>query len=393
MKVPVSGTVRTAQERLNLIDVAETGWYTSGKYTAQFERGLREFIGVRHAIFCNSGSSANLLAIMALTAEEHGERRLMAGDEVITVAAGFPTTINPIIQAGAIPVFVDVTIPEYNSTVDMLDRALSFKTKAVILAHTLGRPYDVKAVKEWCKANRLWLIEDCCDALGSEVDGRKVGSFGDISTLSFFPAHNITTGEGGAVLTDNGLLAKIIRSYRDWGRDCWCQPGADNTCGRRFDFPYDHKYSYSRIGYNLKATEMQAAIGVAQLAELPAWNLRRIRNFRLLEEGLRRWGAFFILPHYTDGMIPFGFPVMPKCGRRDLVDFLERAGIVTRPLFAGNIIKHKSMDGVNWRKIGDLHNSDMVYDRAFWIGCWHGLTDDHMQYVVDKFREYVIDEL
>jgi CDP-6-deoxy-D-xylo-4-hexulose-3-dehydrase len=318
---------------------------------------------------CNSGSSANLLAMSTLTAIELGERRIMPGDEVITAACGFPTTINPIIQVGAVPVFVDVDIPSYNTTLERLQEALSYKTKAVILTHTLGRPYDVKVIADWCKENNLWLIEDCCDALGSEVNGRKCGSFGDIGTCSFFPA-------------------KYSKSFRDWGRDCWCEPGSDNTCGRRFVSGYDHKYTYSRIGYNLQMTDMQAAVGCAQIAQLSYFNAVRVRNYRMLLEGVKDLTDIIIPPEYVDGMIPFGFPVTTIGERRPMVEFLEGAGIATRPLFAGNITRHPAMDGVNYRVSGDLTNSDTVYERTFWVGCWHGLTEKHIQYEIEKFRDY-----
>jgi CDP-6-deoxy-D-xylo-4-hexulose-3-dehydrase len=322
-----------------------------------------------------------------LTAIELGDRRIMPGDEVITTACGFPTTINPIIQGGAIPVFVDIDIPSYNTTLDRLQAALSYKTKAVILAHTLGRLYDVKAIAEWCKANNLWLIEDCCDALGGDV-----GKYGDMATCSFFPAHNMTTGEGGAVFTDNQKLAKYCRSYRDWGRDCWCNPGDDNTCGKRFDSGYDHKYTYSRIGYNLQMTDLQAAVGCAQFEMLPTFNETRVHNFKRLLEGVRDLTDVFILPEYVEGMIPFGFPITCKGERRPVEAFLNENEneIMTRPIFAGNIIRHGYLDAykVNYRVSGELTNSDTVYERSFWIGCYHGLNDEQIDYSIEKLREY-----
>lgn len=387
MNVPVSGSVVLPEEHDNLASF--NGWYTTGKWSKQFADYLREFIGVRSVVLCNSGSSANLLAMSALTAEELGERRILPGDEVITAACGFPTTINPIIQVGAVPVFVDVDIPSYNTTLERLEAAYSFKTKAVILAHTLGRPYDVVSIRQWCKSKNLWLIEDCCDALGSEINGTKCGSFGDIGTCSFFPAHNLNCGEGGAVFTDNQLLAKLARSFRDWGRDCWCIPGDDNTCGKRFDSGYDHKYSYSRIGYHLSMTDLQAAVGCAQFQQLPAFNGQRVANFRQLLAGIQDLADVFILPEYIEGMIPFGFPLTIKSDRMDVIRFLESNEIATRPIFAGNITRHRSMHGVNYRVSGLLTNSDAVYEKSFWIGCWHGLNSEHIDYVIEKLREYV----
>lgn len=389
MNVPVSGSVIGEQEKDNLHRVADSGWLTASVWNLQFEKMLREFVGIRFAMTCNSGSSANLLALTALTAHEFGENRLMPGDEVITVAAGFPTTINPIIQLGCVPVFVDVTIPEYNIDVSKLNDALSIKTKAVILAHTLGRPFNVEAVLDFCERNRLWLIEDCCDALGSEINGQKCGTFGDISTYSFFPAHNITTGEGGAVCTDVPIMAKIVRSFRDWGRDCWCEPGQDNTCGRRFSGDYDHKYTFSRIGYNLKLTDMAASVGCAQMDKLHRFNAQRIANYRQLYNGLQRYGSHLILSPYTDGMIPFGFPITCKMKRQPFVDYLEANGIATRPLFAGNITRQPSMNDVNYRISGDLHNTDIVHDSTIWIGCWQGLNESHMDYIISKVGEYI----
>ena len=383
MKVKVSGSVFLPQEAENLATL--NGWYTSGKWSAQFEKALTGFVGVRSAVLCNSGSSANLLAMSTLTAIELGDRRIMPGDEVITAACGFPTTINPIIQVGAVPVFVDVDIPSYNTTLERLQAALSYKTKAVILAHTLGRPYAVKEISEWCKENNLWLIEDCCDALGGDV-----GKYGDMATCSFFPAHNITCGEGGAVFTDNLQLAKIAKSYRDWGRDCWCLPGSDNTCGKRFTTGYDHKYTYSRIGYNLQMTDMQAAVGCAQFEMLPTFNETRVHNFNRLLEGIQDLTDVFILPEYVEGMIPFGFPLTCKGERRPVEAFLNENEIMTRPIFAGNIIRHGYLDkyGVNYRVSGELTNSDTVYERSFWTGCYHGLNDEQIDYSIEKLREY-----
>lgn len=385
MLVKVSGSVVTSQERRNIADVAKSGWYTSGKWSAQLEKALREFVGVRSVVLCNSGSSANLLAMNTLTAIELGGRRIKRGDEVITTACGFPTTINPIIQVGAVPVFVDVDIPSYNTTLERLQAALSSKTKAVILAHTLGRPYDVKAISEWCGDNNLWLIEDCCDALGGDV-----GKYGDLATCSFFPAHNITAGEGGAVFTDNQKLAKYARSFRDWGRACWCEPGNDNTCGKRFDTGYDHKYTYSRIGFNLQMTDLQAAVGCAQIEQINTFNAQRILNFNRLLDGVKDLTDVFILPEYVDGMVPFGFPITCRGERRPVEQFLNDNEIMTRPIFAGNIIRHGYLDAyeVDYRVSGELTNSDIIYERSFWVGCWHGLGNKEIDYVIEKLREY-----
>ena len=389
MNVPVSGAVIGEQEKNNLIAVANSGWLTDGVWTHQFEKILREFIGVRYAITCNSGSSANLLALTTLTAIELGDKRLLPGDEVITVAAGFPTTINPIIQVGCIPVFVDITIPEYNIDITRLNDALNVDTKAVMIAHTLGRPFDIDAVQDFCERNGLWLIEDCCDALGSEYHGEKLGSFGDIGTGSFFPAHNITTGEGGIIFTDSPILAKIIKSFRNWGKDCWCNPGESNTCGKRFNGDYDHKYTFSRVGYNLAMTDMQAAIGCGQMNKLHRFNAQRIANYRQLYNGLRRHGAQLILSPYVDGMVPFGFPITCMIPRKPFVNYLEANGIATRPLFAGNITRQPSMAEVEYRLGSGLHNTDIVHDDTIWIGCWHGLNAMHMDYVIAKIGEYL----
>jgi len=365
--VPVSGKVFDAEELELLVDAALDFWLTAGRYAAQFESEFARFVGVRSASLVNSGSSANLIALSALTSPKLGERRLRPGDEVITVAAGFPTTLNPILQCGLAPVFVDVEIPTYNIDVAQLEAALSPRTRAVMLAHTLGNPFDVAAVMELVRARDLWLIEDCCDAVGSSYAGRSVGTFGHIATASFYPAHHITMGEGGCVLTDTPMLKTLVESFRDWGRDCWCDPGADNTCGKRFNWAlgslppgYDHKYTYSHIGYNLKATDLQAAVGVAQLKKLPAFIEARKRNFVRLRDGLKGLQDFFVLPEATANSDPswFGFPLLVRDDapftRGELVSFLENRKIATRPLFGGNLVRQPAYEHVAHRTVGDL---------------------------------------
>jgi CDP-4-dehydro-6-deoxyglucose reductase, E1 len=347
----------------------------------------------------NSGSSANLVALSALTSPKLGERRLRPGDEVLTVAAGFPTTVNPTIQNGLVPVFVDVSVPTYNIDVKYLDEARSPKTRAVMLAHTLGNPFDLAAVSDFCKRHDLWLVEDCCDALGATYNGKPVGTFGELSTVSFYPAHHITMGEGGCVLTDRPQLKTLIESFRDWGRDCWCDPGKDNTCGKRFGwqagelpFGYDHKYTYSHIGYNLKVTDMQAAIGVAQLKKLPDFIAARRANFQRLHEGLREFEEFFILPQATPGSEPswFGFPLAIRPGaplaRNAVVRHLEERKIATRLLFGGNLLRQPAYRDVVHRKIGTLSNSDFVMNEVFWIGVYPGITSVHLDHILASFR-------
>ncbi len=349
----------------------------------------------------NSGSSANLVALSCLTSPSLGERHLKKGDEVITVAAGFPTTVNPIIQNGLVPVFVDVTIPTYDVDVTQLEEALSKRTRVVMLAHTLGNPFNLAAVSEFAHKHHLWLVEDCCDALGATYNGRPVGTFGDLATVSFYPAHHITTGEGGCVLTQSPRLKKLADFFRDWGRDCWCDPGKDNTCGKRFEWQlgglpcgYDHKYTYSHIGYNLKATDMQAAVGLAQLSKLPGFIEARRRNFRTLQSGLADLQEFLILPEATHGANPswFGFPiaVRPEAPftRDELVHYLEEHKIGTRLLFAGNLLRQPAYKDIAHRTIGDLPNSDFVMDRVFWIGVYPGLNEQMMNYVVDTFHQF-----
>lgn len=400
--VPVSGRVFDATELQYLVDASLDFWLTTGRFAAQFEQEFASFFGVRHAVLVNSGSSANLLALSCLTSPELGERRLRPGDEVITVAAGFPTTVNPIIQNQLAPVFVDVTIPTYNVDVSQLEEALSERTRAVMLAHTLGNPFDLDAVTAFTRKHNLWLIEDCCDAVGATYKGQPVGTFGDLATVSFYPAHHITMGEGGCVLTDRPKLKKLVESFRDWGRDCWCEPGKNNTCGKRFDWQlgalpegYDHKYIYSHIGYNLKATDMQAAVGVAQLRKLPDFIAARRRNFAILHAGLRDLEEFFILPEATPGSEPswFGFPlaVRPTApfDRRTVVDSLNRHAIDTRLLFGGNLVRQPAYRNVPYRVADGLVNSDFVMNHVFWVGIFPGLTSDMIGFLINALHELV----
>ena len=408
-RIPYASRVYDSEEMVNLVDSALEFWLTAGRYTDEFEKNFAKYLNVRFCSLVNSGSSANLCAFMALTSPLLKERRINRGDEVITVAAGFPTTVAPIIQYGAIPVFVDVTIPQYNIDVTMLEEALSNKTKAVMVAHTLGNPFDLKAVKEFCDKYNLWLVEDNCDALGSkyEIDGeeRFTGTIGDIGTSSFYPPHHMTMGEGGAVYTNNPLLHKIIRSFRDWGRDCVCPPGKDNICGHRFDkqygelpLGYDHKYVYSHFGYNLKVTDMQAAVGVAQLKKFPSFIERRRYNFNRLYEGLSCLQDKLILPQPCPKSKPswFGFLITCKPGvnRNKLVTYIERNGIQTRTLFAGNLIKHPCFDELRkskqgYRVIGSLKNTDRIMKDTFWIGVYPGMTDEKIDYMIKTIRECV----
>ncbi len=406
-RIGYAGRVYDQEEMVNLVDSALEFWLTAGRYTQEFETGFARMLGVTHCSLVNSGSSANLLAFMALTSPLLKERRIQRGDEVITVAAGFPTTVTPIIQYGAIPVFVDVTIPQYNIDVFELEKALSPRTKAVILAHTLGNPFNLKTVRDFCKKHNLWLVEDNCDALGSEytIDGetKQTGTFGDIGTSSFYPPHHLTMGEGGAVYTDNPLLHKILRSFRDWGRDCMCPSGRDNLCGHRFDGQYgelppgyDHKYVYSHFGYNLKATDMQAAIGCAQLKKLPFFTEKRRRNFSRLYAGLQDLQNKLILPKACPNSNPswFGFLITCKDGveRRNVVSYIEAHGIQTRMLFAGNLTKHPCFDemrnnSVGYRIVGNLENTERIMKNAFWIGVYPGMTDEMIDYMVRTIRE------
>jgi CDP-6-deoxy-D-xylo-4-hexulose-3-dehydrase len=392
--VPVSGKVIDGSDISSVVDSALDAWFTTGRFAETFERNLARFIGVRSATLVNSGSSANLIALTALTSPKLGERRLIPGDEVITVAAGFPTTVNPIFQNRLIPVFVDVTIPQYEIDVRQLEAARSDRTKAIFIAHTLGNVFDLDAVTAFAKKYNLWLIEDCCDALGSTYRARNVGTFGDIATLSFYPAHHITTGEGGAVLTDKPLLKTLIESFRDWGRDCWCEPGKDNTCGKRFDwqlgslpYGYDHKYTYSHVGYNLKATDMQAALGVSQLTKLPEFIARRKENFRYLKAALADLDEFLILPEATAHSDPswFGFPIGIRedapFRREFLIRALEAKKIGTRLLFGGNLVRQPAYGTCHFRMAGELKNSDFVMNDVFWVGVYPGLSGEMLDFV------------
>jgi CDP-6-deoxy-D-xylo-4-hexulose-3-dehydrase len=398
-QVPYAGRVFDAEELIQSVEAGLDFWLTTGRFADLFERELAQFLGLHHATLANSGSSANLLALSCLTSRKLGERRLRPGDEVITVATGFPTTVNPIPQNRLVPVFVDVVIPTYNVDVAQLERAYSGRTRAVILAHTLGNPFDVQSVGEFVRRHDLWLIEDCCDALGATYRGKKVGTFGDLATVSFYPAHHITTGEGGCVLTDNQLLKTLVESFRDWGRDCWCEPGRDNTCGKRFQwqfgdlpFGYDHKYTYSHIGYNLKLTDMQAAVGVAQLKKLSGFIEARRNNFRSLYEGLRDLQEFFVLPEATSGSHPswFGFPLAVRPGapftRNQVVAYLEKCKIETRLLFGGNLLRQPAYRDVQYRVGGSLKNADFVMNQVFWIGVYPGLSPSMLDYVLESLH-------
>lgn len=408
-RIAYASRVYNHDEMRNLVDSALEFWLTSGRYTEEFEREFANYLDVKFCSLVNSGSSANLLAFMALTSPLLGDRAIRRGDEVITVAAGFPTTIAAIVQYGAVPVFVDMTIPQYNIDVAQLDLALSEKTKAVMLAHTLGNPFDLEAVKAFCDKNELWLIEDNCDALGSTymIDGveKKTGTIGDIGTSSFYPPHHMTMGEGGAVYTDNPLLNKIMRSLRDWGRDCVCSPGQDNLCGHRFDNKYgelpqgyDHKYVYSHFGYNLKATDMQAAIGCAQLKKFPGFVARRKHNFNRLREGLLQVEDSLILPVPCENSDPSWFGFLITCreniDKNKMVEYLESHGVQTRMLFGGNIIKQPCFEqlksvGIGYRVVGDLHVSDRIMKDTFWVGVYPGMTDEMLDYMIDMVVEAV----
>lgn len=398
-QIPVTGKYFDHEEIEYLVDASLDFWLTTGRYAEEFERKLARKVGVRHAVFCNSGSSANLLALNALTSPKLGERAIKAGDEVITVAAGFPTTVNPIIQNGCIPVFLDVNLGTYDIDTTMLDKALSEKTRAVFLAHTLGNPFDLGKVKKFCDDNKLWLIEDMCDALGATYNDKNVGTFGDLATLSFYPAHHITTGEGGAVLTNRPTLKTILESFRDWGRDCWCAPGKDNTCMKRFEHRmgelpegFDHKFIYSHIGYNLKATDMQAAIGLKQLDRLDFFITRRRENWNLLLELLSE-EDWLVLPTPTPESNPswFGFPltIKPSAGlsAREMTMYLNSKGIGTRQLFAGNLTRQPAYANVKYRVVGELKNSDTVMTQTFWVGVWPGISEAMVRYMAQMIKE------
>lgn len=400
--VPPSGKLLGAEELQMMVEASLDGWLTTGRFNDAFEERLAKFIGVKYLITVNSGSSANLVAFSALTSPKLGDRAIKPGDEVIGVAAGFPTTVNPILQFGAVPVFVDVELGTYNIDVTKLEAAISPKTKAIMLAHTLGNPYNLEVITAICKKHNLWLVEDCCDALGSTYNGQLVGTFGDIGTVSFYPAHHITMGEGGAVFTNNEELKKIAESFRDWGRDCYCPPGKDNTCGKRFCWKlgtlpegYDHKYTYGHLGYNLKITDMQAACGLAQLDKAPAFIQARKDNFKFLKERLATCEEFLLLPEATANSEPswFGFPITLKnnapVSRIELLQYLDENKIGTRLLFAGNLTRQPYMVGRNYRVSGELTNTDVVMNKTFWIGVQPALTKEMLDYTVTKIENYL----
>jgi len=397
---PVSGKVLDSEDLCSLLDASLDLWLTTGRFADLFEAKFAKRAGLRYARLVNSGSSANLLAVSVLTSPTLGERQLKPGDEVITVAAGFPTTVNPIIQNGLVPVFIDVDLATYAASVEQLGAALSPRTRAVIFAHTLGNPFDAAVVAAFAKKHDLFLIEDCCDALGSTLNGQNVGTFGDIATFSFYPAHHITMGEGGCVCTNNSRLLRLIESYRDWGRDCWCPPGCDNTCRRRFewqlgDLPagYDHKYTYSQIGYNLKVTDMQAALGVSQLDKLEGFIAARRRNFALLSEGLRDLQQTYLLPQATPGSDPswFGYPlaVRPESGlvRNRVIALLDERRVGTRLLFGGNLVRQPAYKGLNLRVVGELPNTDYVMNNVFWVGVYPGLSEAMIEHIIISLKE------
>ncbi len=400
--IPYAGRVYDEKEIISLVDSALDFWLTSGRYANQFETEFAEFLGVKHCLLTNSGSSANLLAVSALTSPKLGEKRLKPGDEVITVAAAFPTTVNPIIQNNLIPVFVDVNLGTYNIQADKIEDAISDKTRAIFIAHTLGNPFDLNKVMEVAEKHDLWVIEDNCDALGSRYNGQYTGTFGHIATFSFYPPHHMTMGEGGALVTNDTQLKRLIESFRDWGRDCWCEPGCDNSCGKRFEwqlgelpFGYDHKYIYSHIGYNLKLTDMQAAIGVEQLKKLPSFIDARKRNFSMLYDGFKKNEKYFILPEMETKANPcwFGFilTVRKNAGftKNEIVEYLENNKIATRMLFAGNIVRHPSFKNVKYRIYGNLVNTDRIMNDTFWIGVYPGITNEMINHILGKFDMFL----
>jgi CDP-6-deoxy-D-xylo-4-hexulose-3-dehydrase len=406
-RTPFAGRIFDEEELVSLVDAALEFWLTQGRFTDQFEEGLASFLGARHCIFVNSGSSANLLAFMALTSDKLGPRQIKPGDEVITVAAAFPTTVSPVIQYGAVPVFVDIEPKTYNIDASLLRDALSDRTKGVFVAHCLGHPFDVDVVRDFCDEHDLWLIEDNCDALGSKYKGRYTGTFGHLATSSFYPAHHITTGEGGAVFTNDVELAKIVRSFRDWGRDCWCASGHDNTCGKRFKrqfgdlpFGYDHKYVYSHFGYNLKATDLQAAIGCAQLRKLDSFVRKRRENHSKLLQSLAPLEKFFVLPeagpHAEPSWFGFVMTVRESSGftRDDVVQYLEKKNIQTRMLFAGNLLRHTCFTAMKgndqtYRVSGSLKNTDLIMNNTFWVGVYPGLSEAAVQSISDALHEFI----
>lgn len=402
--VPVSGKMIDADDLKSMMNSVLDGWFTTGRFAEEFEKKLARFVGVRCASLVNSGSSANLVALSALTSPKLGDSRLKPGDEVITVAAGFPTTVNPIIQNRLVPVFVDVTVPTYEIDVSRLEAARSDKTRAIMVAHTLGNAFDLDAIVAFAEKYDLWLIEDCCDALGTTYKGRNVGTFGDLATISFYPAHHITMGEGGAVLTDQPSLQVLVESFRDWGRDCWCHTGKDNTCGKRFDWQlgqlpcgYDHKYTYSHVGYNLKATDMQAALGVSQITKLPQFIQRRKENFAYLRKILDDLQDLLVLPEATAGADPswFGFPIGVRSGapinRTQLTRALEAQKIGTRLLFGGNLTRQPAYAECEFRVVGDLKNTDFVMNSVFWVGVYPGLTTEMLDFVAHTIFSFAND--
>jgi CDP-6-deoxy-D-xylo-4-hexulose-3-dehydrase len=399
--VPVSGKVIGALELKNMVEASLDGWLTTGRFNQKFEEKLANFLDVKCLLTVNSGSSANLIAFSTLTSPKLKERAIKKGDEVIAVAAGFPTTVNPIIQFGAIPVFIDVKIPTYNIDENLIEDAVNEKTKAIMLAHTLGNPFNLKKIKDICEKYNLWLIEDSCDALGSKFDNKNVGTFGDLATLSFYPAHHITMGEGGAIFTNSKKLERIAESFRDWGRDCYCEPGKDNTCNKRFGwklgdlpFGYDHKYTYSHLGYNMKITDMQAACGLAQLDRLNGFIKKRKENFNYLHRNLKDLEEFLILPEAEKNSEPswFGFPLSLKkndqYNRNDLTKYLDTNKIGTRLLFSGNLTKQPYMKNINFKVHGNLTNTDFIMENTFWIGLYPGLSQEHLEYSVLKIKNF-----
>jgi CDP-6-deoxy-D-xylo-4-hexulose-3-dehydrase len=399
--VPVSGKVFDDAELRNLVDSSLDFWLTTGRYAEQFESIFARFMGVKHAMLCNSGSSANLLAVSALMSPRLGDRALREGDEVVTVAAGFPTTVNPILQNRLVPVFVDAELGTYDASIESIEAAITPRTRAIVMAHTLGNPFDLVGVMRLAECHDLWVVEDTCDAVGARFGGRPVGSFGHLSTASFYPAHHLTMGEGGCVLARSGSMRKIVESYRDWGRDCWCPPGKDNTCNRRFDwqlgglpYGYDHKYIYSHIGYNLKMTDMQAAVGVAQMDKLPGFIKRRNTNWQRLRNGLAGLEEFLVLPEATAGSEPswFGFAltVRPEAPftRFELVSHLESLRIGTRQIFGGNLLRQPAYQDLDLRVVGDLTNADLITEGSFWIGVYPGLTDEMIDFVIEVIEEF-----
>lgn len=406
--IPPSGKVIGAAERIKMIEASLEGWLTAGRFNEQFENQLSNFLGVKNLMTVNSGSSANLIAFSTLTSPKLGSRAIVPGDEVISVAAGFPTTINPILQFGAVPVFLDIDLETYNICVDELESAITPKTRAVMLAHTLGNPFNLEVIQDVCQRHGLWLIEDCCDALGATYKGQKIGTFGDIGTLSFYPAHHITMGEGGAVFTKHKKLAKIAESFRDWGRDCYCPAGVDNTCNNRFCWTakklggslpdgFDHKYTYSHCGYNLKITDMQAACGLAQLDRLEGFIQKRQENFDYFLKKMQDMEEFFILPKPTDQSSPswFGFPLTIKANtkkdRTALLQHLDKKKIGTRLLFAGNVTRQPYMKGAKYRVHGELANTETVMHNTFWTGIWPGVTDEMLDYISDTIKSFITD--